>query len=119
MKSTAFLICGAVFALTLTGCSTNPVSVLPQANNQYQLIATASSSTDALDDIMDKANSICQATNQKAIVVSSNVKYQGMNKNTEQLAEMAASAISMNSNSFVSGPDTSQDYEATVMVQCQ
>ncbi len=116
---TVLLICSAAVALTLTGCSTTQVSVLPQANNQYQLIATASSSTDALNGAMDKANAICKKNNQKAIVVSSNVKYQGMNQNAEQLAEMAATAIDMNSNNFVSGPDTSKDYEATVMVQCQ
>ena len=68
---------------------------------------------------MDKANGICEKTNQKAIVVHSNVKYQGMDKGAEQLAEMAATAIDMNSNNFVSGPDTSKDYEATVTVQCQ
>lgn len=113
------LVCSATFVLTLTGCSTTQVSVLPQANNQYQLIATASSSTDALDGAMDKANTICKKTNQKPIVMNSNVKYQGMNQNVTQLATMAATAINMNSNSYVPGPDTSKDYEATLTIQCQ
>ncbi len=110
---------GIAIALALTGCSTTQVSVLPQANNQYQLISTASSSTDALNGAMDKAKEECKKTGQKPVVVSSSVKYQGMNQDTEQLAQMAATVINMNTNNFVPGPDTSQNYSATVLVQCQ
>lgn len=114
-----FCLSGIAIVLALTGCSTTQVSVLPQANNQYQLISTASTSTDALSGAMDKAKEECKKTGQKPVVLSSSVQYQGGNKDVDQLAQMAATAINMNTSTFVSGPDTSQNYSATVLVQCQ
>lgn len=119
MKKRTLIATSIVAALALAGCSSNPVSVLPQANNQYQLVAQGSSSTDALNSAMDKAHDICKKTKQKVVVASSNVTHQGMSQDTAQLLQMATTAINMNTNTYVAGPDTSQDYTATVMMQCQ
>lgn len=118
MKKVVSILISIAF-LALTACSTSQVAVMPQANNQYQLVSTASTSTDAINGAMDKANALCQKTNQKPIVVSSSINYQGMSQDAKQLAEMAASAINLNTTNYMPGPDTSEDYTANMTVQCQ
>lgn len=109
----------AAAALFGAGCDTVPeATVLPMADGQFKVIASAYDEQGAIRAAMSAANSRCDALGQEAYVLTSDSQYQGVDKNAAAIVDListAASAAGYPSNVTTHGKD---DYKATLVAKC-
>ena len=102
----------------LTGCSTVQTTVIPRANGNYEVIATAANSASAQQGAIDKATKVCQQQSKSLIVKKNHTVYQGAGKELGELSQAFSTAASMNSNTYVPTTKSTTDYKTTTTFQC-
>lgn len=108
-------------AAGLTACSTLKTTVIPQAQNQYTVIATAEDESTVMNGAIKKAQTVCKNNqNKQLVVISHQTKYQGAGKTlgavTNMVSEVAFAAGDLNS---VASTKTAEDYKSIVVFKCQ
>ena len=71
----SFFLAGFLF---LGACA--HTNIIPQANGDYVMVATASSDNIAVDAALEKSNAHCNALGKHFAMVHQETKYQGMDK---------------------------------------
>ena len=104
--------------IILASCSTVQTTVIPRANGNYEVIATAANSASAQQGAIDKATKVCQQQNKSLIVKKNHTIYQGAGKELGELSQAFSTAASMNSHTYVPTTKSTTDYKTTTTFQC-
>lgn len=110
-----FYVILMLIGLSLIGCSTASITTMPQGKNKYTVVAISYSQSDALEEGMKKAHSICQTSGSTLKVLNTTTKYSG---GTDQNLKHTISAISiLATDKYVSSHDK-DDYTVTIQFKC-
>lgn len=104
--------------VVLEGCSTVQTTVLPQANDHYQVIATARNSAEAQQGAVAKAGKVCSDQQKKLVVISNHEKYQGSSKQLAVISDVADQAAMMAGVVGAPSTRTNTDYKVIVDFRC-
>jgi len=107
-----------VTAGVLTSCSSVQTTVIPKAQGNYQVIATANNSANAQQGAVDKANKVCQQQNKRLTVTKNHTVYQGSGKELGDITQAVSTAATLNTGAFIPTTKTNTDYKTTVTFKC-
>lgn len=115
------LLSFSLFAPLFAGCALSDTTVVPRANNEYEILSTASSEHYSVQGALDKANKICQKKyNKRAVVISHSTVYQGVDKTAGTITDTIAILASSKFNNEIA-PTTRRDddYKTTLLFKCE
>ena len=106
-------------AAGLSGCSGVNAMVIPNPDNTMEIVAYRSESYKALSATLRKAKEVCKEEEKKYIVLSRDIKYQGLiDETANKVAKTTSGAIYRTSGINIPTPARSDDYKATILVRC-
>lgn len=116
------LLCFSLLTPLFTGCALSDTTVMPRANNEYEILSTASSEHYSIQGALDKANKICKEKfNKRAVVISHSTVYQGVDKTagtiTDTIAILASSTFKNNEMAPTTRRD--DDYKTNLHFKCE
>jgi len=92
----------------LIACANYKVNLIPKANDQIQVIATSSSSSDAIKGAGIKSEEYCADKGKSYVVIEENSEFQGQNKGE----------IERSVNVYLKGGNEN-DYKVTWLIECK
>lgn len=110
-------LCVIASAGLLAGCDTSSTTVIPLTNGGFQVVSTAVSETAALQGAIAEANARCAAQGQEAFVLSTESRYQGVDRNTALIVDSLASIAQGADSSVVASPGL-DDYRVQITARC-
>tara|TARA_Y100000588_G_scaffold365735_1_gene430730 strand:- start:1418 stop:1759 length:342 start_codon:yes stop_codon:yes gene_type:complete len=113
MKTAFKVILSIVFFSFLMSCAST--TVLPEGEGKYSLVTTSSSEGYALKAAKSKAVEHCSKLNKELVVLNYKATYQGMDKNTQALANIAGALLTGSPNAGTS----SDDYKVEMKFRCK
>lgn len=102
----------------LTSCATVQTTVIPKADGNYQVIATAQNSADAQQGAINKATKVCQEQGKNLVVKKNRTIYQGSGKELGDISQALSTAATMNGNTFIPTTKTATDYKTVTTFKC-
>ncbi len=104
----------SLLAPLFTGCALSDITVVPQGNNEYEIISTATSEHYSMQGALDKANKICKKRSNKRAVV---INHTTVGTITDSIAILAASKDPKNNIAPTTRPK--DDYKTKLHFRCE
>lgn len=124
MKKITTVLTGCLSAIILAGCDyesdgTN-ATVLKLDNNQFQVIGTGSSESEALQSAITAANKQCEAQGKEAFVLTSDSEYHGVDENTALIINSLTTFANLSGKAPGYYPDSKSatDWRSSLGVRC-
>jgi len=114
-------IIGSTLMLTLSAaCMHHKVAtVLPKGGGAYEIVAQAASEAVAYGKAEDEANYTCESKQKEMVVVSSDAKYQGPDKDADDGIKAENVALAFVTGNTGKERDESSDYKVTLLIECR
>jgi hypothetical protein len=106
--------------LLAAGCAHHKVAtVLPKGGGAYEIIAQAASEAVAFGKAEDEAKYTCESKQKEMIVLTSDAKYQGPDKDADDGIEAENVALAFVTGRTGKERDRSSDYKVTLAIKCE
>jgi hypothetical protein len=117
MKNITLKLALAAWLLPIiTACT--PITVVPLSGGMYSVITTSNTEEQATQSAKEKAQSICKTQQGRLSIIDKDVRYQGVDKNQQQLINLANKILPTEKQTT---PYTQVDYEykTTLVFRCE